>query len=384
MKKTLAILLAVMMLAVMLPVTAMAATVVTDEAALKSALAAGGDVELGANITLTSNAVLNEGQSVNLDLHGYTLTGCDDGSANYYALVVKNASLYLDDSVGGGKIYAKCYGVAVSDANAYFEMNGGKIEATYNGTLSCCIVNNGGTAVINGGELISDVWAVTSEGYRAPAHVEINGGDIIVEGSSQSYASVVKVGGEYNTKGSSAEVNGGNLSGSDVISFETAANPAGSSMEASVTGGTFSEDVSEYTDGDVTVLSDASGNYYVGSDAEDALANASAGDEFAVEQGSSLSNVPEGVVINNNTSGSITVNSKPVASGGNVSALPAPRPYYAEGVSPVTYVNPAEDPNYVAPTTSEKNPATGANDMVGAAVALAVVSALGMAVISKK
>ena len=60
----------------------------------------------------------------------------------------------------------------------------------------------------------------------------------------------------------------------------------------------------------------------------------------------------------------------------NVVDEPIPEPS-----APIVIITPTED---TPKTESEKNPATGANDMVAAAVALMAVSALGMAVLTRK
>ena len=68
MKKTMAMLLALLLVAVMLPVMAMAdeATVVSTQEALKNAVAAGGEVTLGANIT--ASITIPKDKTVTLNL----------------------------------------------------------------------------------------------------------------------------------------------------------------------------------------------------------------------------------------------------------------------------------------------------------------------------
>ncbi len=50
----------------------------------------------------------------------------------------------------------------------------------------------------------------------------------------------------------------------------------------------------------------------------------------------------------------------------------------------ITIIDPNNDNNTTTTTETAENPATGANDFVGVAAALAVVSLLGMAVASRK
>ena len=63
-------------------------------------------------------------------------------------------------------------------------------------------------------------------------------------------------------------------------------------------------------------------------------------------------------------------------------ALDPPTPPEEEGPSTIVIITPSEDTT--PKTDDQKNPATGANDMVTAAVALMAVSALGMAVLTRK
>ena len=70
MKKIISIALALLMVAVMLPVMAMAAEV-TNEAGLKTAVAAGGNIKLANDIELTETLVVNT--TVVLDMNGHKL-----------------------------------------------------------------------------------------------------------------------------------------------------------------------------------------------------------------------------------------------------------------------------------------------------------------------
>ena len=62
-------------------------------------------------------------------------------------------------------------------------------------------------------------------------------------------------------------------------------------------------------------------------------------------------------------------------------ALDPPTPPEEEGPSTIVIITPTEE---TKPAEDQKNPATGANDVVAAAVALMAVSALGMAVLTRK
>lgn len=63
--------------------------------------------------------------------------------------------------------------------------------------------------------------------------------------------------------------------------------------------------------------------------------------------------------------------------------LDPPTPPEEEGPSTIVIITPSEDTT-PKPAEDQKNPSTGANDVVAAAVALMAVSALGMAVLTRK
>ena len=86
--------------------------------------------------------------------------------------------------------------------------------------------------------------------------------------------------------------------------------------------------------------------------------------------------------INNNDNTGIQVkieNTSVWENGDNVNDPPAPPTPPTDG--PIVIIPPAEDPPQ---TDDQKNPATGANDMVAAAAALMAVAALGMSILSRK
>ena len=156
---------------------------------LEEAIAAGGEVVLLKDIEITTSIRLSN--TVTVDLNGKKLTGPDDGKANWYAFIVDGGDLTLKDSVGGGELYAKCFGVETKSGS--FTMESGKINATKNGGIGAAVVNYGGTVTINGGELIGAVDAVCTGGYFAVAETVIKGGTL---------TGPVTIAEEYNSKGS--------------------------------------------------------------------------------------------------------------------------------------------------------------------------------------
>ena len=118
-------------------------------------------------------------------------------------------------------------------------------------------------------------------------------------------------------------------------------------------------------------------DFYVGNAANEVIAAASKGEEIFVLNGTTLTNVPAGVIIQNGTDGEITVNGEkigPNEGGDSGYVVPAP--------TTIVIITPSEDTT--PKTDDQKNPSTGANDVVAAAVALMAVSALGMAVLTRK
>ena len=141
---------------------------------LEEAIAAGGKVKLLADIEIkTSIKVTN---TVSVDLNGYTLTGPDDGKANWYAFIVDGGDLTLTDSTGEGQLYAKCYGVETKSGS--FTLDGAKIVATKNGTVGTAVVNYGGTVIIKSGYASGANDAVYTGGYFSNASTSILGGTL--------------------------------------------------------------------------------------------------------------------------------------------------------------------------------------------------------------
>lgn len=128
MKKTMAMLLALLLVAVMLPVTAMAADVI-DEDGLKAAVAAGGNIKLTNNIKLTETLVVNK--TVVLDMNGHKLYNDEDiwekpNKGNWSLISVRGTG---DLTItGNGTLKAKendCFAADVYDAGAVLTIENG-------------------------------------------------------------------------------------------------------------------------------------------------------------------------------------------------------------------------------------------------------------------
>ena len=288
MKKFISLVLALVM-ALSLTTVAWGATTVMDETELKAALAAGGEVVLGANITLTTPAdtddlaVVPAGKTVNLDLAGYTISGTDT-SALYSLIHVENgASLTIKDSVGTGKISydagtgnktgvavwvegaltqksgtieitgdwvigfavdvrPNAWGIAYTEA-ASFTMDGGAIVASDSGVRvasnsSDSYPNLGVTFTMNGGTIDSayDGIFVQNVSYDDTLTVEVVGGTVTSENTH-----AVRIYGNSDGKVDvEMSITGGSFTGEMTNLDQTGTG------EVAISGGTFTDDVSAY------------------------------------------------------------------------------------------------------------------------------------------
>ena len=175
-KKWLGILLAVLMTATMLPLTAMADTAPVckiGEKTYTSITEAINEAGSGATITMiadTTESVTISAGSVTLDLNGFTVTG----SSDQVVKIEVDATFTLTDSGTDGKIDGnnKMHGVY---NNGTFTMNGGSIKDSKSGNLGGG-VRNYGTFTMNGG---------TISGNTAPKGGGVfNSGTFIVGGTA--------------------------------------------------------------------------------------------------------------------------------------------------------------------------------------------------------
>lgn len=97
MKKVLATILALVMALALCSVSWADATEVKTEAELTTAVSNGGEIKLGANITLTSMLTIPADKMVTLDLNGLSITSAGK-------VIKNNGILTITDTKGGGKI----------------------------------------------------------------------------------------------------------------------------------------------------------------------------------------------------------------------------------------------------------------------------------------
>lgn len=345
MKKFLSIALALLMVCVMLPVVALAAekTASTYEE-LKSAISTANDgdtIKLLADIDLSQTITVNK--TITLNMNGKKLYNTSDlwdkptAEDDNWSLISVRGSGNLTIT-GNGTFAAKendCYAVDVQES---------------------------ATVTIKNGTFIGNIHAV----YVFAGTANVEGGTYSVQ---QKYPDSAK--------------------GDEFVLNCYDANRANGTAHINVTGGTFKNfnpannaaegEGNNFADNSLVVQKNntvQNNDYYVGNAANEVIAAASKGEEIFVLNGTTLTNVPAGVIIQNRTSNAITVNGEAVdQTGDNGYVVPASYIVIVPGDT-----TPAETPK----TEDQKNPSTGANDFVGLAAAAAVVALLGSAVVLRK
>ena len=345
MKKFLSIALALLMVCVMLPVVALAAekTASTYEE-LKSAISTANDgdtIKLLADIDLSQTITVNK--TITLNMNGKKLYNTSDlwdkpTTDNNWSLISVRGSGNLTIT-GNGTFAAKendCYAVDVQES---------------------------ATVTIKNGTFIGNIHAV----YVFAGTANVEGGTYSVQ---QKYPDSAK--------------------GDEFVLNCYDANRANGTARINVTGGTFKNfnpadnkaegEGNNFADNSLVVQKNntvQNNDYYVGNAANEVIAAASKGEEIFVLNGTTLTNVPAGVIIQNRTGDRITVNGKDVELTGDAG--------YTVPASNITIIVPGDTTAAETPKTEDqKNPSTGANDFVGLAAAAAVVALLGSAVVLRK
>lgn len=393
MKKIISIALALLMVAVMLPVMAMA-----DEPATELPTAQNGVIKLTNNVTLSNMTEIRG--NITLDLNGFTISGKGTVLDLYGTIEIKDSSeggngkivstertntppnspnsngIWINNdtsvTINSGTIEGNTWGVVVAGVNASLTMNGGTVinGITGNGNENTgvpeyaptTITINGG--VVKGGELgiyhpQVGTLTITNGDISGQSGIEMRAGTLNVTGGSISSTGdrldVRENGGGQTTVGAAlaiaqhttkrpitVNISGGNFNGPAALNE---ANPQNNPEDATknvgivVNGGTFNGDVNK-DDVDASNLLINGGTF----------TKKESGAEKYLANGKELDS--NGKVVN--TSITIIVPSD----GGNTTTTPS--------------------------TDKTKNPGTGANDFVGVAAAMAVVSLLGAAAVIRK
>ena len=375
MKKIISIALALLMVAVMLPVMAMAADNVakiggTEYATLKEAFDA---VQNGETIVVMKNCsgngiVVNSGRNFTVDFNNctYDIDGTTVGSTG----TETNGFQLLKDSTitfKNGKLTSTKAKILIQNycnlTLENMELDGRNLNRSNpNYTLS----NNNGNVVIDGTKISAADGMVAFDVCRYADYVGPTvtvKGNSVINGKVEISSSGAKDGAQHKL-----EIENGTFNGPIVKAGESP------EFSSSISGGTFNSDVTPYVHNELVVT--YGNNYYVGDSAYEAVGNATSG-EFTVvdapsDESLSFQDVKPGVKIKNEQRNSgIIVNGNEVPYGGS----------YTVPGAPIIIYTPTED---TSKADNQKNPSTGANDFVGVAAAMAVVSLLGAAAVIRK
>ncbi len=376
MKKVISIALALLMVAVMLPVMAMAdETKVakignTEYATLKEAFDA---VQNGETIVVMKNCsgngiVVNSGRNFTVDFNNctYDIDGTTVGSTG----TETNGFQLLKDSTitfKNGKLTSTKAKILIQNycnlTLENMELDGRNLNSSNpNYTLS----NNNGNVVIKDTTIFAANGMVAFDVCRYADYVGPKvtvKGNSVINGKVEISSSGAKDGAQHELVIENGTFNGPIVKDGDSPNFSS-----------SISGGTFNTDVRPYVHNEL-VVTDGS-NYYVGDSAYEAVGNATSG-EFTVvdapsDESLSFQDVKPGVKVKNEQMNSkIIVNGNEVPHGGS----------YTVPGAPIIIYTPTED---TSKADNQKNPSTGANDFVGVAAAMAVVSLLGAAAVIRK
>ena len=395
MKKIISIALALLMVAVMLPVMAMA-----DDVYTTLPTASNGEISLDKDVVLSVTAEITSNVTINFNGHtiknGTGLTGyAIDISAAGATVTMKGGTIEDSRTNESGTIttirnlgtltlenmtISRGVGIAVKNDEAG-PTQYGKLTVT-NCTITAGsnqirgqAIQNWGEATIESGIFNADVNAWAYKGGHAGS-TTINGGtfNCNVQSLQLNYKDT-----GWPTTPAQTNINGGTFKGNVATGHQVGDQPSDAvpapadaiSANMGVAGGTFNSDVTEYA-GDTLVVEN-NGTYYVGGTAKNAVENATSG-TFTVkkaENGTSLTVKPGVTVENGMNDGKVTVNGNEVKPGES----------YTVPGAPIIIYNPTVD---TPKANDQKNPGTGANDFVGVAAAMAVVSLLGAAAVIRK
>ena len=242
-----------------------------------------------------------------------------------------------------------------NDDNGITNIYGGKCENYF----QACVQNHHKTTIYNG-EFSADVssaWSVLNCGSCASVDAIHDAHELVIKNGNFK--------GDVRASVGTVKIEGGSFE----ASFTKAENAT-----IEISGGTFNTEVTDYV-GENTLVVENNGKYYVGEDAKNAVENATSGTFTVVRavpgEGVEFEKVNPGVTVKNGTDEKVTVNGNEVKPGAT----------YTVPGAPIIIYTPTED---TPKANDQKNPGTGANDFVGVAAAMAVVSLLGAAAVIRK
>ena len=264
-----------------------------------------------------------------------------NGSTNYPTLTINGGTFK------GGLNTIK------NDDNGITNIYGGKCENYY----QACVQNHHKATIYNG-EFSADVssaWSVLNCGSCSSVDAIHDAHALVIENGNFK--------GNVRANVGNVEIKGG--------SFEASFTEEGNA-NIEISGGTFNTNVTNFASRTSSNVVGYGNNYYVGDDAAAIVENAQSGTITVENVGNNNSfTVNPGVTVQNNWNDNITVNENDVPTGGS----------YTVPGAPIIIYTPTED---TSKADNQKNPSTGANDFVGVAAAMAVVSLLGAAAVIRK
>ncbi len=249
-------------------------------------------VQSGCDLTIKDSG---SGGKISLD------TNNDPGKA--YSAVVNQKKLTIEGGIFEAKIHESnsVSGSVIGSAVIGVEtvVNGGTFES------NCSAISvTSGTTTVNGGTFTAGAYGIVARGTAVvnfptdtQATVTSNKFPIVVGTNKDSAGQVNIDGGDFTGTNASALVGGtGGVTPTDLVK---------------ISGGSFTNSPMNYVETNASVVKDAT-SYEVGANATTLVKNATAGDTLTLLQYGSEITVPEGVEINNQTGGAITVNGNTV------------------------------------------------------------------------
>lgn len=377
-KKIISIALALLMVAIMLPVMAMAegATEVTTQEALKNAVAAGGEVTLGADIN--ASITIPAGTTVTLNLNGKTLTNEADSDT----ICVKMGGTLIIN--GTGTVDNISHGCAAIFNNGTVTLNGGTYtrsaekgtgkdgENSANGNSWYTICNHGimtvyaGVTVENKGTF-SSLFENGYQSYTGSTGERSN----YVDGTNQAAPSLTINGGTF--KGGKITIkndDGGTLVINDGMFTNNGNRTVFNANKATINGGEFNCPTTYFGNG----IAVDTAHFDGGNNAGTLEISGGAFNGRITKDNNSDVSITGGTFTDKESAEKYLAPDKMLDASGNVVNKSITIIVPSEGGSTTTTPS----------TDNTKNPGTGANDFVGVAAAMAVISLLGAAAVIRK
>lgn len=305
--------------------------------------------------------LINNGELI-INNGAVVTTASEDSKLGRFSSLIENGfyshggSTYYPTLTINGGTFKGGLNTIKNDDNGITNIYGGKCENYY----QACVQNHHKTTIYNG-EFSADVssaWSVMNCGAKCAYNENHDAHELVIKNGNFK--------GDVRANVGSVKIEGGN--------FESSFTQEGDAT-IEISGGTFNTEVTDYV-GENTLVVENNGTYHVGDAAQNAVQNATSG-TFTVKKAKNDTSltVKSGVTIVNNSDITITVNDKKVPNGES---------YTVPGT--ITIIAPSDGGNTTTTpsTDNTKNPGTGANDFVGVAAALAVVSLLGAAAVIRK